>query len=198
MSQKVEFIPTPEVKALLDPDEILRAEFLYASETSLQANNDRAQVVSLFLVLVGGVGSIALALPQLTPSEGVHLPPAIYAIVFFIIGLLGLFTIFKLVRLRQSWHDSVLTMNRIKDFYLAHYPALAPAFRWRTDSIPKPELVGTITFNLAVLVALIDSAAVGGGMFFVNLLYPISFAVVGAALFFAVQAWLYFWLLKRS
>ena len=194
----MDFNPTPEVKALLDPDEILRAEFRYASETSLQANSDRAQVVNLFLILVGGVGSIALALSQLAPGEGVQLPPAVYAVVFFIVGLLGLFTIFKLIRLRQAWHDSVLTMNRIKDFYLAHYPELAPAFRWRTDTISRPELVGTITFNLSVLVALIDSAAVGGGMFFLNLLYPIPFAIGASAAFFALQAWLYFWLLKRS
>lgn len=198
MPNPIEFTPSPEVKDLLDPDEILRAEFAYASETSLQANNDRAQVVNLFLVLVGGVGSIALALTQFAPGERVELPLAVYAIVFFIIGLLGLFTILKLVRLRQAWYDSVLTMNRIKDFYLAHYPAMAPAFRWRTASIPRPELLGTITFNLSALVALIDSIAVGGGMFFINLLYPIPFAMGAALAFLAFQAWLYFWLLGKN
>ena len=183
------------VKALLDPDEILRQEFEYAREASLQSNSDRAQVVNLFLLLVGGVGSIALALPQLAPGRGIRLPPAVFAVVFFLIGLLGLFTVFKLIRLRQAWHDSVLTMNRIKDFYLAHYPELAPAFRWRTETIPPPGLIGTITFDLAMLVALIDSLAVGGGMFFLNLRFPAPFAVVSALAFFALQTWLYFWLL---
>lgn len=110
-------------------------------------------------------------------------------------GLLGLFTVFKLIRLRQAWHDSVLTMNRIKDFYLAHYPELAPAFRWRTETIPPPGLVGTITFDLAMLVALIDSLAVGGGMFFLNLPLPAAWAVAAALTFFGLQTWLYFWLL---
>jgi len=183
------------VKALLDPDEILRQEFEYAREASLQSNSDRAQVVNLFLLLVGGVGSIALALPQLAPERSVQLPSAAFAVVFCLIGLLGLFTVFKLIRLRQAWHDSVLTMNRIKDFYLAHYPELAPAFRWRTETIPPPGLIGTITFDLAMLVALIDSLAVGGGMFFLNLRYPVPVAAVAALAFFALQTWLYFWLL---
>ena len=183
------------VKALLDPDEILKQEFEYAREAALQANSDRAQVVNLFLILVGGVGSIALALPQLTPERSIQLPAAVFAVVFFILGLLGLFTVFKLIRLRQAWHDSVLTMNRIKDFYLAHYPGLAPAFRWRTETIPPPGLVGTITFDLTMLVALIDSLAVGGGMFFLNLPLPAPWAVAAALAFFVLQTWLYFWLL---
>ena len=153
---------TPEVKALLDPDEILRQEFEYARDSALQANNDRAQVVNLFLILV---------------------------------GLLGLFTVLKLIRLRQAWHDSVVTMNRIKDFYLAHYPGLAPAFRWRTETIPPPGLIGTITFDLTMLVALIDSFAVGGGMLFLDLRYPVPLAVASALAFFALQTWLYFRLL---
>ena len=186
---------TPEVKALLDPDEILRQEFEYARDSALQANNDRAQVVNLFLILVGGIGSIALALPQLAPERSVPLPPSAFAIVFLLVGLLGLFTVLKLIRLRQAWHDSVVTMNRIKDFYLAHYPGLAPAFRWRTETIPPPGLIGTITFDLTMLVALIDSFAVGGGMLFLDLRYPVPLAVASALAFFVLQTGLYFWLL---
>jgi len=191
----MKFEPSPEVKALLDPDEILRQEFEYARETSLQANNDRAQVVNLFLLLVGGVGSIALAVPQFGAGKDLQLPPEVFAVVFFLIGLLGLFTVLKLIRLRQAWHDSTLTMNQIKDFYLAHFPELAPAFRWRTETIPQPGKIGTITFDLAMLVALIDSAAVGGGMLFVNLRNPIPFAIGAALAFLGLHMWLYFWLL---
>jgi hypothetical protein len=125
----------------------------------------------------------------------VPLPPAAFAIVFLLVGLLGLFTVLKLIRLRQAWHDSVVTMNRIKDFYLAHYPGLAPAFRWRTETIPPPGLIGTITFDLTMLVALIDSFAVGGGMLFLDLRYPVPLAVASALAFFVLQTGLYFWLL---
>jgi hypothetical protein len=46
-----------------------------------------------------------------------------------------------------------------------------------------------------MLVALIDSAAVGGGMLFVNLRNPIPLAVGAALAFLGLQMWLYFRLL---
>ena len=189
--------PSKTVKALLDPDAILEREFEYARDSSLQANSDRAQIVNLYLILVGGVGSLLLAVATLAPANGVQLPAPVYAAALFMIGILGLFTIFKLIRLRQAWHDSVLAMNRIKDFYVLHYPEIAPAFRWRTESIPPPDRVGTISFNLSVLVALIDSVAVGAGFFFLPV-QPAGLLAGGAALaFLALQGWLYFRLLRR-
>jgi hypothetical protein len=186
--------PSPEVKALLDPDEILQQEFEYARETALQANNDRTQIVNLYVILVGGAGSLALGLPALAPGAA-GLPPGLLPAVFFVMGVLGLFNVLKLIRLRQAWHDSALAMNRIKDFYLAHYPEMAPAFRWRTETVPAPGKVGTITFDLVVLVALIDSLAVGGGVFFLgSSLWP---AGAAAAAFLALQMGVYFRLLRR-
>src|SRR3970040_2124899 len=88
-THNMNFEVTPEVKALLDPDEILRQEFEYARDSALQANNDRAQVVNLFLILVGGVGSLALPLPQLAPERSLRLPLAAFAIVFPLVGPLG-------------------------------------------------------------------------------------------------------------
>lgn len=187
---------SPVVKELLDPDQILEREFEYARDTTLQANNDRTQVVNLYLILLGGVGSILLALPSLGPAQGVDIPRSVFAVVLFIMGLLGLFTVLKLIRLRQAWHDSVLAMNRVKDFYILHYPELAPAFRWRTETVPAPGRVGTISFDLAALVALLDSLAVGGGAVFLGLT---PLAAAGAAIvFFLGQGWLYFWLLPGS
>lgn len=182
------------VKDLLDPDEILRQEFEYARDTSLQANNDRTQVVNLYLILVGGVGSLALGLPALAPGQ-TELTPALLALIFFVVGVLGLFTVLKLIRLRQAWHDSLLAMNRIKDFYLQHYPGLAPAFRWRTETIPPPGKVGTITFDLTVLVALIDSLAVGGGVVFLG--QPLWLAGAALAAFFVAQLGVYWRQLPR-
>ncbi len=176
-----------EVKDLLDPDEILHQEFEYARETSLQANADRTQIVNLYVILVGGVGSLALGLNDLAAE--------LLAVIFFVIGLLGLFNVLKLIRLRQAWHDSALAMNRIKDFYMQYYPEITPAFRWRTATIPPPGKMGTITFDLVVLVALIDSLAVGGGVYFLRL--PTWLAGLAALGFFLVQWGLYFRLLKR-
>ena len=96
----------------------MELEFEYAKETAAQAQNDRTIVVNLYLVLVGGVGSLTLALPQIS-APAVPIPRAGYGLIFAMLAIIGFFTILKLVRLRQAWHDSVLTMNRIKDFYLS-------------------------------------------------------------------------------
>lgn len=187
------FTPSLEVKELLDPDAIMQQEFEYARETSLQANNDRTQIVNLYVILVGGVGSLALGLPALSAENG-QAPSLLLGIICLLLGVLGLFNVLKLIRLRQAWHDSAKAMNQIKDFYMAHYPNIAPAFRWRTETIPPPGKMGTITFDLVVLVAVIDSLAMGGGLFFLGL--PLWAAALAALVFFGAQWALYFRLLK--
>ncbi len=184
----------------LQPAEILELEFEYASETATQAQNDRTVVVNLYLFLVGGVGSLALTLPQLA-TPAVQIPKAGYALLFGLLALLGFFTVLKLVRLRQAWHDSALTMSCIKDFYLQKFPDLAPAFRWRTESIPAPGKPFTITFNLVLLVALVDSLllAVAGNLVGVRVaLGEYVIETFAALLYFAWQIWFYFYQLPTA
>jgi hypothetical protein len=87
-------------------------------------------------------------------------------------------------------------MNRIKDFYLAHFPELAPAFRWRTETIPPPGRAFTITFDLVALVALIDSAALGAAVAVQRA--PLLAAIAAGAAFLAAQALLFFRLLPSA
>ena len=135
-------------------------------------------------------------MPTLARGEGFELPRGAYGALLGALALLGLFTVLKLIKLRQAWYDSVLAMNRIKDFYLTHFPELAPAFRWRTASIPPPGRAFTITFDLAALVALIDSAAFGAALAVQRTAAPLA---VGAALaFLAAQAGLFFRLLPSA
>ncbi|MCX7841151.1 MAG: hypothetical protein N2559_17070 [Anaerolineae bacterium] len=177
----------------LNPEEILKLEFEYAQETAEQAQDDRMAILNLYILLVGGVGSIIIGLAQ---ASGADLPRAVYVIVFGLLAVTGFFVLMKLVRLRQAWYDSALTMNRIKDFYIEKFPDLAVAFRWRTTTIPPPGRIGTITFNLALLVAIIDSTALGVAMYFTGVRVPQNeYAVAGfaALIFFAWQVWFYFW-----
>ncbi len=187
------------VGALLSHDFSLQYVALNnARETAAQAQNDRTTILNLYLLLVGGVGSIIVGLGQ---ARGLDLPRNVYAIVFALLGLIGFFTLFKLVRLRQAWYDSVLAMNQIKDFYLERFPELDKAFRWRTRSIPPPDKVGTITFNLALLVAIIDSVAVGIAAYFLNLRLANNEYLVGAfaaILFLLWQIWFYFFQLREK
>ncbi len=150
--------------APLDRDQILELEFEYARDSALQANSDRTQVVNLYLILVGGVGSVMLGVPPLARDQGILLPRAGYAAVLALLCLLGVFAVLKLIKLRQAWHDSVLAKNRIKDFYLVQFPDLEGAFRWRTATIPAPGRIATISFDLALLVACIDSALLAASL----------------------------------
>lgn len=185
----------------LEPEEILKLEFEYASRTAEQAQDDRTAILNLYLLLAGGVGSITVALPQLGFPAAPTLPPIAYTVTLGLVGIAGFFVVFQLIRLRQAWYDSVLTMNRIKDFYLEKFPALDKAFRWRTHTIPPLGKLATITFNLAILVMIIDSAAIGIAVFFLNLRLANSeylVPVFAALLYFLWQLWFYFFQLRES
>lgn len=184
----------------LEPQEILKLEFGYAEKTAMQAQDDRTTVVNLYLLLVGGVSSAAVALPQLS-VRGLVVPPGAYALLFGILGLIGFFTLMKLVRLRQAWYDSAQTMAQIRDFYLARFPELSPAFRWKTETIPPPGKPWTITFNLSLLVALIDSLSIAVAVYFTGLRVPgADYAVplFAAVIFLMWQVWFYFFQLPFS
>ena len=176
----------------LNPEEILKLELEYAQTTAEQAQDDRATILNLYILLVGGVGSIVVGLGQ---ARSFDLPRGVYAIVFAMLALIGFFTLMKLVRLRQAWYDSVLTMNRIKDYYVERFPELAKALRWRTTTIPPPGKIWTITFSLCVLVAIIDSTALAVAMYFTGIRVPMSeyaASVFAALVFFLWQMWFYF------
>jgi membrane protein YdbS with pleckstrin-like domain len=181
----------------LDPGDILIHEFEYAQSTAEQAQDDRTAILNLYLLLVGGVGSIIVGLGQ---SGAASLPRGVYVIVFALLGVIGFFILFKLVRLRQAWYDSVRAMNQIKDFYLDRFPDLAKAFRWRTQSIPPRGKIWTITFGLSILVMIIDSVAAGVAAYFADVrLMNNEYAVSSFAflLFFLWQIWFYFFQLRE-
>jgi hypothetical protein len=178
----------------LKPEEILKLEFEYANKTAEQAQDDRATILNLYILLVGGVGSIIVGLGQ-------ALPRGVYVIVFGLLALIGFFTLMKLVRLRQAWYDSVLTMNHIKDFYVEKFPELASVLRWRTETIPAPGKPWTLTFSLCVLVAIIDSTALAVAAYFTGVRVPANeyaVSVFAALVFFLWQLWFYFFQLPMN
>lgn len=185
---------TDPAPVALHRDEILKEEFVYARETALQANADRTQIVNLYLLVFGGVGSVLLGLPALARGEGIAVPRGASAAGLLLLFVFGLFTVLKLIRLRQAWHDSVLAMNRIKEFYLARCPDLEPAFRWRADTVPAPGKVGTVSFDLAVLVSLLDSVAAGSAVFVLT--HSATAAALIAAALVVAQVSLYLRMLR--
>ncbi|MGE5264671.1 MAG: hypothetical protein ACM3S0_14930 [Acidobacteriota bacterium] len=187
-------------ESILKADEILELEFEYARETAAQAQNDRTTIVNLYLLLVGGVGSIALGLPQIVSdnsrSTSVTLPSSAYMLLFALLGITGFFMLMKLVRLRQAWYESVRAMNQIKKFYLQRFPELDAAFLWKAETIPAAGKPWTITFNLSVLVMLLDSTAIAIAVHMTGLRLPLgdyALDAFAAFIFFAWQLFYYFY-----
>ena len=116
------------------------------------------------------------------------------------LGVIGFFTLVKLVRLRQAWYESVHAMNTIKKFYLNRFPGLDAAFAWKIETIPAPGKPWTITFNLALLVALVDCAAVAVAAHFADqfLANADMVGMFAAGIFFLWQVWFYFYQLPIS
>ncbi|MBI1801822.1 MAG: hypothetical protein HYR71_09375 [Chloroflexi bacterium] len=194
------------------PETLLRLEYEYARETIEQALEDRRRVVEFYILMAGGLGSLSFALAQFdanrTPSvsqldsalgAGGHIPGIVFALIFWVIGITGFFTLLHLIRLRQAAHDSMRAMNHVKEFYLKRFPELAEALRWRSDTLPPLNRIGSITFNHALLVVLLDSLAFGSGLLFLDLkssMPPVTLAVGAGALAFLWQALVYFWMLS--
>lgn len=191
--------PNPDLD--LHAEQILKLEFEYARETAAQAQNDRTVVVNLYLLLVGGIGSLFLAGPALSKDGIFDLPPQLFSVLFGLLAVIGLLTLLKLIRLRQAWQGSALAMNRIKDLYVERFPALEKAFLWRAKTLPPLTQPGSITFILCTMVALIDSVALAGAVHLLRIRAGEAQWIIDIlVLLFGIvaQAMLYFWMLGEK
>lgn len=186
----------------LDPNEILIAEFEYARETAAQAMNDRHTMVNYYLLIVG-IGFTAITgLINVIKDARAHfyldLPLTLAFILFMVYGI-GILFLLKLVRLRQAWHDSAKSMNKIKDFYDKKFPGLAlstNAFRWTSQTLPKPQKKYTIFFFSALLIIFLDSLVLIGATQFITGMWLLIAGLSVAN--FCVQIIIYQHLLSRN
>jgi len=184
----------------LNMDTILSAEYNYAAQTAFQANEDRARVTSFYLVTVGSFLAAILSTQFITSPSVLILGS--FSLLFLIISIMGLLTLLQLARLRAAWHESILAMNQIKEFYVRHtlnYP-LDQAFRWRTSSVPKKEKTNSISFLLVLEVTLLGALSFAVGIVFLTdvlgTIHPWSGLVAGP-LFLAIQLIIYFRYLQK-
>ncbi|MGE5334731.1 MAG: NUDIX hydrolase, partial [Nitrososphaerota archaeon] len=160
---------TDQQDPLTNKDQTLRlesmmlAEFTYANSTAYQALEDRGRMFSFYLgiasVLAGGVGAL-YGFGSHSAHSGI-----ITSALFLLAGFIGLIFFFKIVRIRQAFDDSLLTMNVIKDRYIKEFTASIPdvekIFRWRTETMPSGRRFGSLTFLVCLAVTVIDSIALG-------------------------------------
>jgi hypothetical protein len=149
-------------------ENMLLAEFNYASITAYQAMEDRARISSFYYLLLGVLASGLAAIYQL--SGGTHNVPLFLVVTLLVIGaLISICFFVTLIRLRQAYKESLISMNVTKEFYIKEFkqqiPAIEHAFRWRLETIPKGERIGSVTFMIASLNALIGSLCLAGAVF---------------------------------
>jgi uncharacterized membrane protein len=187
----------------LKTDSILTAEFNYIANSAFQANEDRAKVTTLYLITVGSFLASMLAV-QLD-SIGNLFASIAFATLFIILSGYAIISLLQLTRLRLAWYDSARAMNRIKDYYIANMPdvSLEEAFEWKTETLPAKYKPWSVSFLLALQVALLGGASLGAAILFFGLglsgeikSWMWIIAILMAILYVADLIVLYWWLLR--
>ena len=163
-----EVIPNDKLNLHYNIESMLLEEFNYASVTAYQAMEDRARMFNLYLLLVGIIVSGLGVVYQLGGKIGSYSGP-LAIVLLLIAGVVGVAFFVKLIRLRQAWRESAISMNVIKEFYIEQFhqqmPRIDHAFRWRLKTIPAGERFGSTTFIVCATVALLESVCFAGFAF---------------------------------
>ena len=105
--------PATNTDQTLRLESMMLAEFNYASATAYQALEDRGRMFNFYLgitgVLASGLGALYGFGSHVEQSQALALALLILA------GFIGVIFFFKIVRIRQAFDDSLLTMNTIKE-----------------------------------------------------------------------------------
>lgn len=203
----------PERDSSLRLENMLLEEFNYASVTAYQAQEDRARMFNLYLLLIGVLGSGLAAVYQLgggLKAFGGELSIAL----LLVAGMMGVAFFTKLIRLRQAWRESALVMALIKEYYIQEFATSAPgavrAFYWRLKTLPTGEKLTSTTAVVCATVAALGSFCFMGAFVVAGLLWlpsslgkqpPIdptllSWIIALCALFIALL--LFFWSYSHS
>lgn len=187
-------------------ENMLLEEFNYASVTAYQAQEDRARMFNLYLLLIGVLGSGLAATYQL--GGGLKAFAGELSIALLLVaGLMGVAFFTKLIRLRQAWRESVLAMTLIKEYYIREFSRDAKdatrVFYWRLKTLPTGEKRTSTTAVVCLTVAALGSlcfmgVAVVGGMLWLPIalgthsaISPIALAWIIAIVLFGLSLGLF-------
>lgn len=145
--------------------DILLHEFEYVQETAEQAMSDRLTLVNYFLL---SAGVVMAGFGLMVSAEGGATFAYRYEVVItlsLLFNAVGWVYFMQIVRLRQAWCDSARAMNHLKVLFVKHckFPLeIAKAsFRWNIESIPRAEKKMTVFYLSALLISLVNAAAIG-------------------------------------
>jgi len=192
---------TASLDTRLDLNAILIGEFEYIAQTAFHAEEDRARVTTYYLAAVGSLIT-ALLTVQVEGAWQLAFYQA-FTILFAMLSLVGLVTVLQLVRLRQAWFESIVAMDQIKEFYIEHCQGivdLGEAIRWRLAGSPPRFKPWSLSFLLAVQVALLGGTTLGAAIVFAGLMFGAwwwPYALGAGILYCTAQLVVYWWLLQQ-
>lgn len=156
--------PRPRLDTSLRVENILLKEFDYAGLAAYQVYENRERIFNFYFTIMGALLSGLGALYQL--SNNTHSDWRPLAVGLLIAGgLLSAIFFVRLIHLRQSLRDSIITTYVIKEFYIQQFmediPNIEQAFRWRLATIPSGERPSSDTSFVLYPIAVLCSLAFG-------------------------------------
>ena len=144
-----------------NPHDLLIAEYNFVSGLVFQSGAEEIpkevfnfDIATFAGIAIGIIGGQYVIDPSNLPLVNFGL-----AVYFFWLAIRGLMTEYILARKRSEWHENLIIHNRIKDFYIQHNQSLAPAITIRTSTIPRIYSPYSVSFILAIQVALFSGGA---------------------------------------
>jgi hypothetical protein len=186
---------------------LLVAEFEYIAQATLQSSEDRARVSNYYLVTTGAAVAAILGAKFDVGMNGTG--NFAIGVGFFVLALLGVFTLLALIRLRAGWMDGAKAMDKIKEYYAEIYPdaqLFEKSFDWQRASLPPPGKLNSVAFWTAAAAILVDSAMMTMAVAYVGVgitnaaIDPTLFLIglASAAAFAVMQLYMYWHYLPRT
>ena len=182
--------------AVLDVNSILVADYEYISQTAFRSHEDRARVTSSYIITVGSL--LIAILGYQYDKDNAYLYFA-FAGLFLLLSLGSLLTLLQIVRLRQAWYESAKAMNHMKEYFIRRIDAtetyqLSDAFLWSDETLPSKFKPWSISFLLAIQIAMLGAISLSTSVIFLSLGFEqlnLWLAIGTGAFFFTMQLLLY-------
>src|SRR5579859_4973323 len=154
----------PRLDVSLRVENILLKEFDYAGLSAYQVYENRERIFNFYFTLMGALLSGLGALYQISVNTHTNWRPLAVGLLIAG-GLLSAIFYVRLIHLRQSLRDSIITTYVIKEFYIQQFmediPNIEQAFRWRLATIPSGERPASDTSFVLYPIAVLCCLAFG-------------------------------------
>lgn len=150
----------------LSIEKMLELELMYAHQTAGEANSERTSLVSMYLTIFSAALYAYDHLNKAEPTHAAHENASVLLrLIFLGVWGIGFSFLFKLIRLRQALWGSLKAMNMIKEKYIETFPTFTNTFAWTAKSLPPAGKPWSITYNMAVLIVVLDSVALAAAVY---------------------------------